>query len=118
MNPWVEGVVAILLLASGLLTVVGALGFVRLKTFFERMHPPALGYTLGSWCVTLASIIYFSALNGRLELKTWLIIILLSITVPITTIMLSRAALFRMRDARDPTVPPPLSHPAPPDDSR
>ena len=55
MNLLVEAVVASLLVASGLLTVVGALGLLRLRDFFQRMHPPALANTLAAWCAALAT---------------------------------------------------------------
>jgi multicomponent K+:H+ antiporter subunit G len=82
---------------------------LRLHDFFLRMHPPALAYTFGSWTVTLASILYFSLLHARPMLHPWLIIILLSITVPVTTLLLARATLFRRRMAGAPDTPPPLS---------
>jgi multicomponent K+:H+ antiporter subunit G len=101
-NPlpfWVELAVSVLLVSSGLLAVVGAFGLLRLRDFFQRMHPPALAYTFGAWCVVLASILYFSTVEGRLALHAWLMIILLCITVPVTTALLARAALFRQREA-------------------
>ena len=61
-----------------MLSLTAALGLLRLPDFFQRMHAPALAYTLGAWCVTLASIVYFSALDGELALHAWLIVILLS----------------------------------------
>lgn len=106
---WIEISVAILLVASGLFVMVSAIGFVRMKHFFLRMHPPALAYTCGSWFTTLACILYFSASAERLSLHPWLIIIFLSITVPVTTVLLSRLALFRRRKAGIADVPPPLS---------
>jgi multicomponent K+:H+ antiporter subunit G len=109
---WVEVVAAVLLVLSGLFVVIAAAGFVWLREFFLRMHPPALAYTFGSWCVTLAGILYFSMREGRLQLHPWLIIILLSITVPVTTLLLARVALFRRRQAGEPGTPPPLSGPA------
>ena len=111
---WLEIIVAALLLASGVLTLAAAWGLVRLKHFFQRMHPPALVFVWGSWCVSLASIIYFSALAHGPELHVWLIIILLSITVPITTVLLARAALFRGRRLNDATLPPALQPKTPP----
>lgn len=105
---WVEIVTALLLLASAVFAVVAAWGLVRLKDFFQRMHPPALVSTWGAWCVTLASILYFSALDDRPELRVWLIIILLSITVPVTSLLLGRAALFRGRQAGNKALPPAL----------
>jgi len=105
---WVEAVAAALLVASGLFSLTAAVGLVRMRDFFQRMHPPALAYTSSAWCVTFASIVYFSALDARPSLHVWVIIILLSITVPVTTILLARAALFRRRRAGE-DVPPPLS---------
>ncbi|KAB0495687.1 Na+/H+ antiporter subunit G [Pseudomonas vancouverensis] len=103
MNPelslWVEIPVAILLVLSGVFALIGATGLLRMKDYFQRMHPPALASTLGAWCVALASIIYFSALKSGPVLHAWLIPILLAITVPVTTLLLARAALFRKRMA-------------------
>jgi len=105
---WVEAVVAALLVASGLSVVISAFGFLRLPDFFLRIHPPALAYTFGSWCVSLAAILYFSVLQSRPVLHPWLVIILLSITVPVTTMLLARVALFRRRAAGIAGTPPPL----------
>lgn len=108
---WVEVVVAALLVLSGVFVLLAALGLLCLKDFFLRMHPPALAYTLGSWSVTLASILYFSMLESRPMLQTWLIIILLSITVPVTTLLLARVALFRRRLEGVADTPPRLTVP-------
>ena len=108
LSLWIEIPVAVLLVLSSLFALCGAIGLLRLKDFFQRMHPPALVSTWAAWCVTLASIVYFSALDQRPELHVWLIIILLSITVPVTSILLGRAALFRGRQAGNKALPPAL----------
>ena len=105
---WAEILVSLLLLASAVFTLATAIGLVRLQSFFQRMHPPALIYTGAAWCVTLASITYFSAQGHGLVLHVWIIIILLSITVPIATVLLARAALFRNRQERLAGTPLPL----------
>ena len=74
------------------------LGFVRLQDFFLRMHPPALA-TIGKWCVALAATLYFSWLAGRPTLHPLLIPVFLAVTVPVTTVLLARASLFRRRNA-------------------
>lgn len=99
--PLAEALVAVLLLASGGVVLVAALGLWRLPDFFSRMHAPALASTLGAWIVTLASIVYFSQREEALALHVWLVIIVLSITAPVTTIVLARAAIFRRRQAGD-----------------
>ena len=112
---WTEALVGALLVLSGLFVVISAVGVLRLPDFFLRMHPPALAYTFGSWCVAAAGILYFSVLKARLLLHPWLIVILLSITVPVTTQLLARVALFRRRTAQMPDTPPPLSRQREPD---
>ena len=104
----VEAVVSALLLLSGVAALSAGLGLLRLPDFFLRMHAPSLAYTLGSWSVTLASIVHFTATGTRLSLHVWVIIILLSITAPVTTVLLARAALFRGRLAGAP-LPAPLA---------
>ena len=99
--------VAALLVCSGVVVLVAALGLWRLPDFFLRMHAPALASTLGAWIVTLASIVHFSTRGAGLSLHVWLIIIVLSISAPVTTIVMARAALFRRRPAGD-ALPGPL----------
>ncbi|VVP37593.1 hypothetical protein PS838_04670 [Pseudomonas fluorescens] len=101
LSLWVEIPVAILLVLASLFALIGAVGLLRMKDYFQRMHPPALASTLGAWCAALASIIYFSALKSAPVLHAWLIPVLLAITVPVTTLLLARAALFRKRMAGD-----------------
>jgi multicomponent K+:H+ antiporter subunit G len=108
---WLEAAVALLLVLSGVFVAISALGFLSLREFFLRMHPPALAYTFGSWAATLASILYFSMLESRPMLHPWLLIIMLSITVPVTTLLLARVALFRRRAAGVVDTPPPLTAP-------
>lgn len=105
--PLAEIIVAVLLLCSAVVVLVAAFGLRRLPDFFSRMHAPALASTLGAWIVTLASIVHFSTRGDGLALHVWLVIIVLSITAPVTTIVLARAALFRRRQAGD-DLPPPL----------
>jgi multicomponent K+:H+ antiporter subunit G len=106
-TPVFDALVAVLLLVSGMVVLISAIGLLRLPDFFVRMHAPSLAYTLGTWSATLATIIHFSAHEGVLSLYAWLIIILLSITAPVTTVFLARAAIFRRRAAGE-DAPPPL----------
>lgn len=107
MPPLSELLVAVLLLCSGALVLTAAIGLHRLPDFFSRMHAPALASTLGVWIVAAASIVHFSARAGELRLHVWLIAIVLSISAPITTVVLARAALFRRRRSGD-ALPEPL----------
>lgn len=112
-NLWAEVVTSVLLLLSGLLVLLAAMGLWRLPDFFARMHAPALASTLAAWSVTLASIVYFSVREGTLVLHAWLIIIVLAITAPVSAMVLARVGLFRGRRAGD-DLPAPLAAPAQP----
>lgn len=106
---WVEVVASALLATSGVLVLLSAMGFVSLRDFFLRMHPPALAYTLGSWTVTVAAVLTLSTRATSARLHPWLVIALLVVTVPVTTVILARAAVFRSRQEGDATAPPPLA---------
>ena len=64
-SPEVSSLVAVitatLLVLGAATTLVGALGLVRLQSFYQRAHSPTLGTTFGVACVALASMIYFWA---------------------------------------------------------
>ncbi|HEX6996837.1 MAG TPA: monovalent cation/H(+) antiporter subunit G [Gammaproteobacteria bacterium] len=99
---WAALPAAVLLLAGGALTLVGAIGLVRLATFFERMHPPSMGYTLGAGCVLIASMIVSSALLERPVVHELLITLFVVTTAPVTAMLLARAARYRSRPRRMP----------------
>jgi multicomponent K+:H+ antiporter subunit G len=105
MSLWIESIVALLLLVSAVMALASATGLVRLRGAFPRMHLPALTATLGVWCVTSAAVLYFSALDGGLAAYYWLVAIFMTITVPITTVLLTRATLFRTRTEHAPDTP-------------
>ena len=86
---------AMLLLGGAAITLTGSLGLLRLRSFYQRVHAPTLGTTLGTTCVALASIIYFSTLASRLVVHELLIIVFVTVTTPISLMVLVRAAVFR-----------------------
>ncbi|THT99640.1 Na+/H+ antiporter subunit G [Lampropedia puyangensis] len=94
---WAEIAVAFFALCGGLIALLGASGVLRLKTFFSRIHAPALITTAGIWCLMLATITYFSFQTGKPALNILLLGVFIAITSPVTTIFLMRAALFRSR---------------------
>ncbi|MBS0390945.1 MAG: monovalent cation/H(+) antiporter subunit G [Proteobacteria bacterium] len=105
---WLDVTVSALVLAGALIAFLGSLGLLRLKTYFERVHAPAIIATLGCWCILHASLVYFSATGDGLALHLLLIALFVAVTVPVTSVFLMRAALFRARRAGE-QVPPVLS---------
>ncbi len=92
---WAMLLTATLVVVGAALTFIGSLGLVRLKSFYARVHAPTLGTTLGTGCIVLASMVYFSALQTRPVLHELLIVLFVSVTTPITLVVLVPAALLR-----------------------
>ena len=107
---WLEIIVAVLVLAGAALALLGSIGLLRLPTFFERVHAPSIIATLGCWLIMLGTVLYFSVADSSLALHALLIAVFVAITVPIMSIFLMRAALFRARQMGL-NVPPSLSQP-------
>ena len=94
---WAEIVTAVFAVAGAAFAAIGSFGLVRMPSFFRRIHTPTLGATAGVWCVTIATIVYFSMQGANLFLHAVLITLFIALTAPVTTIFLMRAALFRER---------------------
>jgi multicomponent K+:H+ antiporter subunit G len=92
---WATIPATILLIAAGLLALIGSIGLLRLPDFYQRMHPPTMGTTLGTGCVLIASMIVSSALVGRPVIHELLITLFIAITAPVTAMLLVRAAADR-----------------------
>lgn len=102
---WAAILVAILVLAGSAITLIGSIGLIRFKTFYQRLHPPTLGSSGGTMLVIAASIICFSVLRSRLSVHELLIGVFVTLTTPLTFMLLARAALYRDRIEGSPDVP-------------
>jgi multicomponent K+:H+ antiporter subunit G len=94
---WAAILAAFFLLIGAGLTLVGSIGLVRLPTFYERIHAPTLGTSWGVAGVVLASIIVSSFTEGRPVLHEVLIGFFVSVTTPVTLMLLARASIERDR---------------------
>lgn len=103
--PWAALLVAILLVGGALVALIGSIGLLRLKSFYERVHAPTMGSSLGVGLVSLASMVCFSALEGRPSVHEVLIVVFVTLTTPVTFMLLGRAALYRDRSEGS-KVPP------------
>lgn len=103
---WATLLTAVFLLSGAIITAIGALGLLRLKSFYERVHAPTLGTTLGTGCVLIASMICFSVLQSRPIIHEVLIALFVTLTTPVTLMLLARAALYRDRTEGLDDVPP------------
>ena len=97
---WAALLTALLLLLGAGLAFTGSLGLLRLKTFYDRVHAPTLGTTLGTGSILIASMLFFSVLETRFVIHEILIAVFVTVTTPITLVLLVRAAIFRDRRER------------------
>ncbi len=93
--PWAALAVALLLLLGGSIVIIGALGLMRLPDFYQRIHGPAITITLGAGCILIASMIYFTALQSRLVIHELVIAVFVSLTAPVVSMLIMRAAVYR-----------------------
>ena len=94
---WAAVAVAFFLVAGAFLTLVGCIGLVRFKSFYERVHAPTLGSSFGAGGILIASIIFFSILQSKPILHEVLITVFVVVTTPVTLMLLSRAVIHRDR---------------------
>jgi len=102
---WAAIAVGLFVLLGASITLIGTLGLLRLDNFYDRIHPPTLGSTLGTGCILIASMVCFSVLHSRPMVHEILIAIFVTLTTPITLMLLARAALYRDRAEGSPIVP-------------
>lgn len=102
---WAALLVGILMFSGAVFALVGAIGLVNLKTYYERVHATSLAATVGAVLILASSIVTFSVMQTRPVLHEVLIFIFVSITTPVTLMLLTRAAVYRDRIEGDTTVP-------------
>jgi multicomponent K+:H+ antiporter subunit G len=105
---WAALVTSFLVLLGAGFTLIGAIGLLRLKTFYERMHAPTLGATWGAAGILLGSVVFFSTLQSRPILQEALIAVFVTVTTPVTLMLLARAALYRDRSEGSTDIPSPI----------
>lgn len=112
MNPladiplWIAIPVAFLVVAGSSLALIGTIGFVQLRTFYDRLHAPTLVTSWGAGAILLASMLLFSWMESRPVLHELLLGALILVVMPATYLLLARAVLHRDRASGSPYVLP------------
>src|SRR5688572_11554016 len=94
---WLQVAIALIVLAGALITFIGTIGLVRWASFYQRIHAPTLGTSMGAALILLASWLHSTLALGRPVLHEILVLIFILITTPVTLMLLARAALYRDR---------------------
>jgi len=101
LSPAVAALVALLVVLGAALALIGSVGLLRLRTFYERVHPPTMGTTLGVGFTLVASMLLFTSLESRPVVHEILIAVFALVTTPVTYLLLVRAAVHRDRARSD-----------------
>jgi multicomponent K+:H+ antiporter subunit G len=102
---WLDALTAALVVIGALAALIGSFGLLRFRSFFQRVHTPTLGATVGTWAFTAATMSQMSFAAKQPYVHVLLIAVLIALTAPVTTVFLMRAALFRARARREADVP-------------
>jgi len=103
---WAAIAGSVFLLLGSALTLIGAFGLARMDRFYDRLHSPTLSTSWGAGGMVMGSMIIFTATLARPVFHEILIGVFVTVTTPITLMMLGRAALYRDRSESNPGVPP------------
>ncbi|WP_428030688.1 monovalent cation/H(+) antiporter subunit G [Ancylobacter sp.] len=108
---WAALLVSFFLIFGALVTLIGSIGLWRLPDFYARLHAPSLGATLGTGSMLIGSMICFSVLQGRPLVHEVLIGLFVTITTPVTLMLLASASIYRDRVEGNKAAP--VEDPAP-----
>lgn len=103
---WAAIPIALLVVASSSLALIGSYGLIQVRSFYDRLHVATLASSWGTGGLALSSIALFSVLGSRLAVHEIFIAIFITLTTPATMTLLGRAALHRDRLEGSPEVPP------------
>ncbi|HJV82349.1 monovalent cation/H(+) antiporter subunit G [Noviherbaspirillum sp.] len=94
-STWAALAITLMLVVGGSFILIGAFGLMRLPSFYQRIHGPAVTMTLGTAGVLLASMLYFTVLRSRLVMHEAIIAMFVIMTAPVVSMLLMRAAVYR-----------------------
>ena len=105
LHPVMEAAVSGLLVVGGAFCLVGAVGLVRFRDFYTRLHAPTKASTLGVGGVLLASMLWHWGL-GEWAARELLITLFLFVTAPVSANLLAEAGLHLRVRSKAPPPPP------------
>ncbi|WP_334130464.1 monovalent cation/H(+) antiporter subunit G [Sneathiella sp.] len=102
---WIVIPVASFLVLGSTLTLIGTIGLATLKSFYDRIHAPTLGTSWGTAGIVMASMLFGSYIEERAVIHEIILGIFITITTPVTLVLLGRAALHRDRLEKSAQLP-------------
>ncbi|MFD2625650.1 monovalent cation/H(+) antiporter subunit G [Salibacterium salarium] len=88
-SSWIIGIVVLI---GALLSLISALGLVRLPDIYTRSHAATKAATLGVMSVLLGTFLFFALIEGLVSARILLGIVFVFITAPVGGHLVARAA--------------------------
>lgn len=88
----IEIIISIFLLVGGLLSLLGAIGILRLPDVYGRLHAATKSATLGVISIIIGVFLYFLVIHGMFVGKLLLTIVFVFMTAPVAAFMIARSA--------------------------
>ncbi|WP_010676399.1 monovalent cation/H(+) antiporter subunit G [Bacillus timonensis] len=83
---------AVIILFGALLSIISAIGIVRLPDVYTRNHAVSKSATLGVLAILLGTFLYFWIIEGYMNFRVILGFVFLFLTSPVAGHLISRAA--------------------------
>ncbi|MGM0675832.1 Na+/H+ antiporter subunit G [Ectothiorhodospira marina] len=109
MAMWLEFLISLLIVVSGIFILVGSLGLLKLPTLMTRLHAPTKATTLGVGGALLASVAFFLGGERTLSVHELLVTGFLFLTAPVTAHFIAKTYLHLYPEERKtlPVLPEP-----------
>lgn len=98
MSMVAEGLIAALLVISGLFGLIGSFGLLKLRGAMQRLHAPTKATTVGVGAALIASALYGLWLTGQASWHEILVMGFLFLTAPISALHLAKLHLHNGAD--------------------
>ena len=87
-----EWLIAVLAVIGGLLSVVAAIGLIRLPDVYSRLHATGKSSVTAVVFLMLAAFIYFAYSHGWAVWKLLLVLVFVGLTTPVAALLIARSA--------------------------
>ncbi|ATA61271.1 Na(+) H(+) antiporter subunit G [Geobacillus stearothermophilus] len=90
----IDGVIMLLVMVGALLTLISAIGALRLPDVYTRSHAISKSTTLGMIFILMGTLFYFWLKHDHFNSRLLLAIVFLFLTSPVSAHLISRAAYY------------------------
>ena len=97
MTPFLDALVALLLIIAGTFGLIGSYGLIRLKDGMQRLHAPTKASTVGLGAALLASMFHGLLIGTGFSVQELLVMAFIFVTAPVSANYLSKLHLHSRR---------------------